>query len=78
MRVKLMSGKATMSIVIFGFLLFIGLGDLFPKPISTASRTTRESINRALTGIFPNDRFDNPNRRTEKAVDNLEKDQNQR
>jgi hypothetical protein len=55
-------------------LLFISIGDrVLPQPLSTYSFNTRTSLNNFLSGLFPQKRFKNPNDRTEKAVEQLQK-----
>jgi hypothetical protein len=69
-----MRPKSIFTIVTALFLIFVSLGDrILPKPLSDASRNTRNGINNAIIGIFPQKQFKNPNERTEKAVDQLEK-----
>ncbi|QIR35397.1 hypothetical protein HCG51_00630 [Tolypothrix sp. PCC 7910] len=57
------------------FLIFVGFGDSFlPKPLSSASLHTRTAINKFVAGLFPNwDLRSDPNARTEKALDDIEK-----
>jgi len=51
-------------------IAFIGFGDSFlPKPLSTASRQSRESLNNVISGLVPNwSPKMKPNQRTEDAV----------
>lgn len=69
--------KAYMPLFIVMFLVFVGFGDQFlPKPLSTASTNTRETLNKYLLGIFPGWKpKTKPNERTEKAVEGLEQNQ---
>jgi len=57
------------------FLIFVGFGDSFlPKPLSTTSLHTRTAINQFFVGLFPNwDIKTDPNGRTERALDDIEK-----
>ncbi|MBD2168335.1 hypothetical protein H6G64_21735 [Calothrix sp. FACHB-156] len=57
------------------FLIFVGFGDSFlPKPLSSASLQTRTAINKFVVGLFPNwQPKTNPNARTERALDDIEK-----
>ncbi|BAY31319.1 hypothetical protein NIES2107_31780 [Nostoc carneum NIES-2107] len=57
------------------FLIFVGFGDSFlPKPLSSASLQTRTAINQFVVGLFPNwHPKTNPNSRTERALDDIEK-----
>jgi hypothetical protein len=59
------------------FMLFVALGDrVFPKPLSTASLQTRTTINNFFIGLLPKSGPKlNPNERTEKAVEQQEKEQ---
>ena len=68
-----MRSKSIFTIVTVLFLIFVSIGDrILPKPLSDASRNTRNGINNALIGIFPKKEFKNPNQRTEKAVEEIE------
>jgi hypothetical protein len=66
--------KINFTLLIIAVFLFVGFGDrVLPKPLSTASLQTRTTVNSYLMGIFPKKRFKNPNERTEKAVDEMER-----
>ena len=57
------------------FLLFVGIGDsVLPEPMKSASLNTRKSINKNLTGLFPNRKSKlKPHERTRKAIEEAEK-----
>ncbi|AKG20301.1 hypothetical protein [Calothrix sp. 336/3] len=56
-------------------LVFIGFGDSFlPKPLSVASRNTRNTINQLIVGFFPSWQPKvKPQERTNKAIEETEK-----
>jgi hypothetical protein len=66
--------KGNMTLFVFVMLLFVGCGDSFlPKPLSTASLQTRNSINNFVIGIFPSWKPKvNPYKRTEKGIEKSE------
>lgn len=70
-----MRPKTIASILFFLTLIFVGFGDAFlPKPLSTASATARSHVNQFIIGLFPYiDPIDNPHKRTEGEIENLEK-----
>jgi hypothetical protein len=72
---KKMDRKTASTWLILLFLIFVGFGDSFlPKPLSTASLQTRTKINQFVIGLFPAwQPRTNPNARTEKALDDIEK-----
>lgn len=55
-------------------IVFVGFGDKFlPEPLSSASTTTRVTVNNFILGLVPNRRpRTNPYERTEDAVEELE------
>jgi hypothetical protein len=54
-------------------IFFISVGDrILPSPLSDYSRNTRNGINQFIIGLFPDNKVNNPHRRTEDAVDKLE------
>lgn len=59
------------------FMLFVAFGDrVFPKPLSTASVQTRTTINNFFIGLLPKSGPKlNPNERTEKVIQEQEKQQ---
>jgi hypothetical protein len=57
-----------------GFIafVFIGFGDrVLPKPLGNISLNTRTSITKALQGLSPTIKSQNPDDKMEKAVDGL-------
>jgi hypothetical protein len=57
-------------------LLFVGIGDrVLPDPLATASADTRAHINQFFDGFLPDVQSFNPNRRTEEAIEALEREQ---
>jgi hypothetical protein len=70
-----MDRKTAVTYLLILFLLFVALGDQFlPKPLSTASRDTRISLNNFFIGLFPKKIPKlNPNERTEKELQREEK-----
>ncbi len=73
MRIKGISTAATVKIIIFLFLSFVMVGDIFlPEPLKSASKDTKQSINNFVLSLIPQKRPTNPNERTEKAVEELE------
>ena len=71
-----MDRKTATTYLLILFLLFVTLGDrILPKPLSTASVQTRTSLNNFFIGLFPQKGPKlNPNERTEKAVEQEEKE----
>lgn len=73
MRVKFLSGDATVKLVITLVILFVLVGDIFlPEPLRSASKNTKAAINSVILGVIPDKGFDDPHDRTEKAVEELE------
>ena len=73
MRIKFLSTDNTIKLVIAGFIFFVLLGDvLLPEPLKSASKNTKSAINSVILGIVPSEGFDDPNERTEKAVEEFE------
>jgi hypothetical protein len=65
--------KSILTVVTAFYLFFVAFGDkVFPSPLSDASLSTRNAINRALIGIFPEKEIKSPHQRTEDAVRELE------
>ena len=70
MKVKFLSLDNTIKLGIVGFIFFLLLGDvLLPEPLKSASKNTKSAINSVILGIVPSKGFDNPNDRTQEAVD---------
>lgn len=66
--------KGNLTIIIIAVLVCIGFGDSFlPKPFSTYSLQTRNTINQLVIGLFPvwRPRI-NPHQRTEKQLDDIQ------
>ena len=68
-----MLNKGNFAILLIVLLVFIGFGDSFiPKPLSSVSFQTRSTINGFLVSLFPTwQPKSNPNRRTERAVEQI-------
>jgi hypothetical protein len=67
--------KEIILLIVFIFLLFVGLGDRIPyPPISNASLKTRVTLNKFVMGIFhkPEPRK-NPYEDREKQIDEIER-----
>jgi hypothetical protein len=60
----------TIALFLLIIAIFIGFGDKFlPKPLSTVSLQTRNSLNQTIVGLFPSWRpKTKPNQRTEDAI----------
>lgn len=67
-----MDKKTAIPVLLLLFLLFVAFGDFLPPPLSTASLTTRTALNQFIVALFPNWQPQDPNRRTEKAVEETE------
>lgn len=66
--------KTLLTIGIIGGVFFIGIGDQFlPKPLSTYSRNTRNSINQTLLTWMPKPNPKRPSAEREKQVEELER-----
>ena len=75
MKVKFMSTDTTVKIIIFLLLVFVAVGDLFLlELLKSASKNTKSSLNAIVLSILPQKKFTNPNERTEKAVEEFEKE----
>ncbi|MBW4522069.1 MAG: hypothetical protein KME16_20500 [Scytolyngbya sp. HA4215-MV1] len=69
-----MSRKPTLTLFFLLILVFIGFGDRFlPKPLSTYSIQTRNSLNQTIVGLFPSVKTGSPYERTEQAIQKEEK-----
>jgi len=62
--------SALAPLILLVAIAFVGFGDSFlPKPLSTASRQTRDSLNKIVGGVVPNwAPKTKPNQRTEDAL----------
>lgn len=70
MNVKFFSTGTIIKLGIAGFIFFLLLGDiLLPEPLKSASKSTKSAINSVVLGILPSKGFDNPNDRTQDAVE---------
>ncbi len=75
MRIKFLSTDNTIKLVVFLVIMFVLVGDIFlPEPLKSASKNTKTAINSTILGLFPSEGFDNPNERTEKAVEEFERE----
>ncbi|MGB2925552.1 MAG: hypothetical protein WBB82_09640 [Limnothrix sp.] len=75
MRVKFLSTDAGIKLVVFLLIVFVTVGDLIlPEPLKGASAKTKSALNSFILGIVPDKEFTNPNDRTEKAVEEFEKE----
>lgn len=75
MKVKFISTGTSVKIIIFLLFVFVAVGDLFlPEPLKSASKTTKSSLNAVVLSILPKKKLTNPNERTEKAVEEFEKE----
>ncbi|BAW95855.1 hypothetical protein NIES970_07690 [[Synechococcus] sp. NIES-970] len=73
MKVKFLSTGGIIKLSVFLLLAFIAVGDLFlPEPLKGASKEIKTTLNEAILSIFPQKRFQNPNERTEEAVEEVE------
>ncbi|MUG99525.1 hypothetical protein F7734_47475 [Scytonema sp. UIC 10036] len=70
-----MDRKTASGFLLIIFLVFVGFGDSFlPKPLSSASLSTRTTLNKWIIGLFPSwQPKTNPNQRTQKALEETEK-----
>lgn len=70
MKVKFLSLGNTIKLGVIGFIFFVLLGDvLLPEPLKSASKNTKSAINSVILSIVPSKGFENPNDRTQEAVD---------
>ena len=70
--------KTLLTIGIIGGVFFVGIGDRFlPKPLSTYSRNTRNSINQKLLTWMPKPNPKRPSAEREKQVEELERNAGQ-
>ncbi|UXE60363.1 MAG: hypothetical protein KA717_33120 [Woronichinia naegeliana WA131] len=70
--------KTLLTIGIIGGVFFVGIGDRFlPKPLSTYSRNTRNSINQKLLSLMPRPNLKRPSAEREKQVEELERNAGQ-
>ncbi|NJL11423.1 MAG: hypothetical protein HC908_18260 [Calothrix sp. SM1_7_51] len=69
-----MFNKGNLTLLFIVLLIFVGFGDSFlPAPLSTASFTTRTTINNFAIGMFPGWRPKvNPEQRTKDAIEQTE------
>ncbi|MBV5260546.1 hypothetical protein FLX56_19220 [Synechococcus moorigangaii CMS01] len=74
MKVKFISAGNSVKLAVFLLLAFVAVGDLFlPEPLKGASKAVKETVNNIVLSILPKEGFDDPNERTEKAVEDFEK-----
>lgn len=75
MRVKFISVDTSVKIIVALLLLFVLVGDIIlPEPLKSASSNTKSAMNAFVLGFMPKEKFTNPNERTEKAVEEFEKE----
>ncbi|GBF80895.1 hypothetical protein [Aphanothece sacrum] len=65
--------KTISTLVVISLLIFFVAGDSFlPKPLSTISFNTRNSVNKMLLGLMPNPKIEKPSKQHDNEVNRME------